>query len=69
MWEFPKIRGTFCGAVIIRILLLRVLYYSHVSAEGWLAADGLGFSIQGCKRCCPKPYPANFCTSKPPSVG
>ena len=25
-WEFPKIRGTFLGVLIIRILLFRVLY-------------------------------------------
>ena len=25
-WEFPKIRGTVFGVLIIRILLLRVLY-------------------------------------------
>ena len=26
MWEFPKIRGTLFGVLIIRILLFRVLY-------------------------------------------
>ena len=26
IWEFPKIRGTFFGVLIIRILLFRVLY-------------------------------------------
>ena len=25
-WEFPKIRGTLCGVLIIRILLFRALY-------------------------------------------
>ena len=26
IWEFPKIRGTLFGVLIIRILLFRVLY-------------------------------------------
>ena len=26
IWEFPKMRGTFLGDLIIRILLFRVLY-------------------------------------------
>ena len=33
IWEFPKIRDTFLGVLIIRILLLRALYQGHLFSE------------------------------------
>ena len=33
LWEFPKIRGTIFGVLIIRILLLRVLYSDPLFLE------------------------------------
>ena len=33
MWEFPEIRGTLFGVLIIRILLFRVLYWGPLFSE------------------------------------
>ena len=33
IWEFPKIRGTLFGVLIIRILLFKVLYLDPLFSE------------------------------------
>ena len=49
-WEFPKIRGTSFGAlIIVRILLFRVLYWGPLFSETpiWgCLGDGEGFKAR-----------------------
>ena len=40
MWEFPKIRGTLFGVLIIRILLFGVLYWGPLLSETAMQALG-----------------------------